>query len=73
VKENNSLKTKQTKQTESSWALQCMPLIPALRRHRQVDVLSVRPAWSTEQVPGQLGLHKETLSPKTKPNKPTKI
>ena len=24
--------------------------------------LSSRPAWSTEQIPGQLGLHSETLS-----------
>jgi hypothetical protein len=31
--------------------------------------LSSRPAWSTEQVPGQPGLHKETLSCKTKKNK----
>jgi hypothetical protein len=36
----------------------CMPLIPAL--HRQ------RPAWVTEQVPEQTGLHRETLSQKNK-------
>jgi hypothetical protein len=28
--------------------------------------LSSRPAWSTESVPGQPGLHRETLSLKTK-------
>jgi hypothetical protein len=28
--------------------------------------LSLRPAWSKEQVPGQPGLHRETLSRKTK-------
>jgi len=28
--------------------------------------LSSRPAWSTEWVPGQLGLHRETLSRKNK-------
>jgi hypothetical protein len=28
--------------------------------------LSSKPAWSTEQVPGQPGLHRETLSQKTK-------
>ena len=28
--------------------------------------LSSRPAWSTEYVPGQAGLHRETLSRKTK-------
>jgi hypothetical protein len=26
----------------------------------------VKPVWSTEQVPGQLGLHRETLVHKTK-------
>jgi hypothetical protein len=31
--------------------------------------LSLRPAWSTELVPGQPGLHRETLSRKTKQNK----
>jgi hypothetical protein len=31
--------------------------------------LSSRSAWSTEQVPGQPGLHRETLSQKTKQNK----
>jgi hypothetical protein len=29
--------------------------------------LNLRPAWSTERVPGQPGLHRETLSWKTKP------
>jgi hypothetical protein len=37
------------------------PLIPALQKQKLVN-LSVRPAWSTEQVPGQLGLHRETIS-----------
>jgi hypothetical protein len=31
--------------------------------------LSSRPAWSTEWVPGQPGLHRETLSQKTKKKK----
>jgi hypothetical protein len=31
--------------------------------------LSLRPAWSTKWVPGQLGLYRETLSRKTKINK----
>jgi hypothetical protein len=31
-----------------------------------------KPAWSTEWVPGQPGLHRETLSGKTKINKPKK-
>ena len=30
--------------------------------------LSSRPAWSTERVPGQPGLHRETLSLKKKKN-----
>jgi hypothetical protein len=30
--------------------------------------LSSRPAWSTERVPGQPGLHRETLSRKTNNN-----
>jgi hypothetical protein len=34
--------------------------------------LSSRPAWSTEQVPGQPGLHRETLSRKTKKKKKKK-
>ena len=39
--------------------------IPALARQRQTEFkssLSSRPTWSTEQVPQQLGLHRETLS-----------
>lgn len=31
--------------------------------------LSSRPAWTTELVPGQPGLHKESLSQKTGQNK----
>jgi hypothetical protein len=30
------------------------------------EFLSLRPAWSTEWVPGQPGLHRGTRSPKTK-------
>jgi hypothetical protein len=33
--------------------------------------LSSRPAWSTKCVPGQPGLHRETLSQKNKTNKQT--
>ena len=33
---------------------------------RQISV-SLRPVWSTERVPGQLGLHQETLSWKNIP------
>jgi hypothetical protein len=34
--------------------------------------LSSRPAWSTEGVPGQPGLHRETLSQNKQTNKQTK-
>jgi hypothetical protein len=38
-----------------------------LKRHySKGGFLSLRPAWSTEWVPGQPGLHRETLSQKTK-------
>jgi hypothetical protein len=33
------------------------------------EFLSLRAAWSTEWVPGQPGLHKETLSQKSKKTK----
>jgi hypothetical protein len=36
------------------------------------EFLSSRPAWSTERVPGQPGLHRETLSRKTKKKKKKK-
>jgi hypothetical protein len=43
------------------------PLIPELGRQREAGgSLSSRPAWSTKWVPGQPGLHRETLSRKTK-------
>lgn len=38
-----------------------MPLMPALRK--QAD-WSLRPAWTTEVVPGPPGLHREILSSK---------
>ena len=45
-----------------------MPLIPALRRHRQGIAVSLRPAWSTYRVLDQSGLHSETLSQVQKSN-----
>ena len=36
------------------------------------EFLSSRPAWSTKWVPGQPGLYRETLSPKTKQTKTNK-
>lgn len=42
-------------------------LIPALRRQRHADSMSLRPIWPTKPVPGQSGLlHRETLSGKKK-------
>jgi len=49
-----------TKQNRLWWLL---PLIPALRRQRQMNLfLCSRPAWSTEQVLGEPKLHRTTLS-----------
>jgi hypothetical protein len=43
------------------------PLIPSLMKQRQAELsLSSRPAWTTELVSGQPGLHRETLSLKRK-------
>ena len=39
---------------------------PSTREAEAGGSLSLRPAWATEQVPGQPGLHTETLSQKTK-------
>ena len=42
----------------------CMPVIPALK-WQAVESLSLQPAWSTtDLVPGQPGLYRETLSKK---------
>lgn len=45
----------------------------ALRRQRQGIFRSLRAAWSTEQVPEQLGSHRETLFQKTKQNNNNKV
>ena len=42
---------------------------PSTREAEADGFLSSRPAWSTEWVPGQPGLHRETLSRKTKKKK----
>jgi hypothetical protein len=39
---------------------------PSTREAEAGGFLSLRPAWSTEWVPGQPGLHRETLSRKNK-------
>jgi hypothetical protein len=45
---------------------------PSTREAEACGILSSRPAWSTEWVPGQPGLHRETLSQKTKKKKKKK-
>ena len=55
-----------------------MPLIPALGREAEAEAdrsisVSSSPAWSTELVPGQSGLHRETLSQKQSKTKQKKI
>jgi hypothetical protein len=45
-----------------------MPLTLALRRQRQADLWSLRPAWYTKQVPGQPELQRNPVS---KTNKQT--
>jgi hypothetical protein len=42
-----------------------MPLILALRKQRQANLLSLMPTWAIELVPEQPGLYRETLSQKT--------
>jgi hypothetical protein len=45
---------------------------PNTREAEAGRFLSSRPAWSTKWVPGQPGLHRETLSQKTKKEKKKK-
>ena len=45
---------------------------PSTQEAEKGGSLSSRPAWSTKQVPGQPGLHRETLSWKTKKKKSIK-
>ena len=46
-----------------------MPLISAVGRQRQADLLSSSPAWSIECILEQTGLRRETLSLKTNKQK----
>jgi hypothetical protein len=45
---------------------------PSTQEAEAGGFLSSRPAWSTEWVPGQPGLHRETLSRKNKKQNKTK-
>ena len=44
------------------WAVLAHVSNPSIQEAGSERSLSLRPAWTTEQVPGQPGLHKETLS-----------
>ena len=53
---NETLKTSQCQ------ALVAHAFNPSTQKTEAVRSLSSRPTWSTEQVPGQSGLHREILS-----------
>lgn len=50
------------KEFEISWAYQCTALVPEFERQRQAGLLSLKASLSTRQIPGQPGIHSETLS-----------
>jgi hypothetical protein len=52
-----------------SWAMVVHAFNPSTWEAEAGGFLSSRPAWSTEWVPGQPGLYRETLSQKQKKNK----
>ena len=54
-----------TKNVLGSWAVVAHAFNPSTWEAEAVGFLCSRPAWSTEWVPGQPGLHRETLSQKT--------
>ena len=41
-------------------------LNPSTEESKACEPVSSKPAWTTEQVPGQPGLHREISSPKPK-------
>jgi hypothetical protein len=47
---------------QGSWAVVAHAFNPSTWEAEAGGFLSSRPAWSTELVPGQPGLHRETLS-----------
>jgi len=54
-----------------SWAVVAHAFNPSTWEAETARFLSSRPAWSTKWVPGQPGLHRETLSQKKKKKKKT--
>jgi hypothetical protein len=59
---------KKQKLLSIGWAVVAHAFNPSTWEAEAGGFLSSRPAWSTEWVLGQPGLHRETLSRKTKPN-----
>ena len=59
---NPDSKTPQTNKYCFCQAVMMRAFNPSTGEAETGEVLSSRPAWSTEQVPGQTGLHRETLS-----------
>jgi hypothetical protein len=55
-----------------SWAVVAHAFNPSTQEAEAGRFLSSRPAWSAEWVPGQPGLHRKTLSRKTKRKKKKK-
>jgi hypothetical protein len=45
----------------AGWAVVRYAFNPSTQEERQAELLSLRPSWSTEPVPGQPRLHRETL------------
>jgi hypothetical protein len=54
---------------QPSWAVVAHAFNPSTWEAEAGGYLSLRPVWSTEWIPGQPGLHGETLSWKTKQKK----
>jgi hypothetical protein len=52
-----------------NWAVVAHAFNPSTWEAEAGGFLSSRPVWSTESVPGQPGLHRETLSQKKKKKK----
>jgi hypothetical protein len=65
---NNKSKIWKLKFVCMSWAVVAHAFNPSTWEAEAGGFLSSRPAWSTEWVPGQSGLHRETLSWKQKTN-----
>jgi hypothetical protein len=55
-----------TLKTKDKQGMVALTFSPSTRQAEAGGFLSSRPAWSTKSVPGQPGLHRETLSRKNK-------